>query len=160
MKTFGKKSLSETLYWLFVLCFIGLVILIFREMYVFAFTDNYYIENYFNLPISIISLSNFLPKAIFFYLLIMIFKSFKTDLIFTNKTLLYLNVFTVFSLCLPIVRALFNYFSLNTDVDPFLFYTETINSMIPELMLGVFAAYITAIFKRGLHLKTENDLTI
>ena len=114
MKTFGKKSLSETLYWLFVLCFIGLVILIFRELYVFAFTDNYYIENYyFNLPISIISLSNFLPKAIFFYLLIMIFKSFKSDIIFTKKTFLYLNIFAFFSLCMPIISALFNYFSFN-----------------------------------------------
>ena len=162
MKMFGKKSLSAALYWLFVLCFIILILSIIEALYSYV-NGNYSAINYEGTPIIVNQLFLFLPKTISFFLLIMIFKSFKSDVIFTGKTLIYLNIFTVFSLCMPIVYALFNYFSLKPEIDFFLINMVTmdiINTLFPSLMLGVFAAFITAIFNRGFHLKKESDLTI
>ena len=55
---------------------------------------------------------------------------------------------------MPVLYALLNYFTLNTEI------MSVANIMFPNLMLGVFAAFIAAIFKKGIHLREENDLTI
>ena len=161
---FGKKSLSAVLYWLFVLCFGILIILTFKELYLYI-NGNYSTIKIEGLPLPLVlmNLSVILPKAISFFLLIMIFKSFKSDIIFTKKTLTYLNIFTVFSLCMPIIKALFDYFLSNSEIELFptnMVTIDIINIMVSSLLLGIFAAFIAAIFKRGFHLKTENDLTI
>jgi uncharacterized membrane protein len=162
MKMFGKKSLSEALYWLFVLCFIILIISIVRVFCSYADGD-YSIINYEGSPIILNSLFLIIPKTVSFLLLVMIFKSFKSDVIFTAKTLTYLNLFTVFSLCMPIVGVLFNYLSFKSEIDFFSINEITLdilNTMFSGFLIGIFTAYITAIFKKGFHLKQENDLTI
>ena len=162
VKMFGEKSVSAVLYLMFVLLLGFLVVMIFRELYLY-FNGDYSSINIEGLPLPLILMNLYalLPKAILFFLLIMIFKSFKSDIIFTNRTLTYLNIFTVFCLCFPIIKALIDYSLIDNELFP----TDTVlidivNTLLPNLLLGVFAAFITAIFKKGFHLKTENDLTI
>ena len=162
MRVFGSKSVSVILYWIFVSCFALMVLFTVLTLYSY-FQGDYSLDNYTGTPIILNSMFEILPKAVSFLLLIFIFKSFKSNTIFNSNTLWFLNAFAVFSLGMPIIKALFNYYNFKSEIDFFSINEVTLDilsTMFSGLLIGVFAAYIAAIFKRGFHLKEENDLTI
>ncbi len=162
MKIFGKKSLSTILYWVFAVSLILSLIVLILNSYQFMFTDFHLSIEYKGTSPIFHELFYGIQKIILFYLLMMIFKSFKSDRMFTSKTAVYLRVFAIFSLCTPIISAVIQYSSI-IDVDSYLVGIakyDILNSMLLSLIIGVFATYISAIFKKGFHLKQENDLTI
>lgn len=171
MKFFGKKSLSSLLYWLCSACAIGLTLLllfiilslIFKNYSVdmnnefsmgIPFTDSF-IRSEFSFTI-LMGLKIFmLYYGIFFYLLRTIFKAFsQNNVIFTKKTIDYIKKFAWLNLLLPPLGIIAAYF-IKSGVD-----FETIMQGGLLILLGIFSLFVVAVFKEGIILQQETDLTI
>ncbi len=146
MKMFGKYSVSSLFFWLSILCFISITILFIATLYsnlLKAFTGLSSIVQIFFF---------FIPKLIFFYLLILIFRTFKSDKIFTKKAVNYLHLFTAANFMISLLILLSTKFDIN--------WIQEIVPLFPFAILGVFSAFLAAIFKQGFQLQQENNLTI
>ncbi|MGC6429816.1 MAG: hypothetical protein ACON5F_02115 [Jejuia sp.] len=149
MKVFGKKSLSTILYWVFLVCSLLYTFFLLANAYLFLFTDlsQKLNSNGPQLIFQVLPLD--LQKVILFYLLTVIFKSFKSDVVFTSKTARHLKIFAVFCICFPFITATIQYFSINNK-QAFLTVAaekyDIMNFMVLNLIIGVFALYISAIF--------------
>ncbi len=146
MKMFGKYSVSTLFFLLSILCFISITILFIATMYsnlLKAFTGlNSIVQIFFF----------FIPKLIFFYLLILIFRAFKAEKIFTKKAINYLHLFTAVNFLISVLIIVFTKYDI--------YWIQEIFPLFPFVILGVFSAFIAVIFKQGFQLQQENELTI
>lgn len=171
MKIFGPKSISSYLFYLFrlgAICSISLVLFILLS---FAF-GNYEVQGgRFTIPFPFFSdldiKGEFRTSIItsitliliylggFLYSLSMILKSFKSAILFNSSAIRYLRILAVINLLVfPILYLLIRIVILKSSI------MGGIHNLILSLIFGVFLLYVAAIFKRGLKVQTENDLTI
>jgi hypothetical protein len=91
--------------------------------------------------------------GLFLWLLSDVFRAFKQDRLFTAKGVLRLKRFYLFNIAFPIIYlvilAILSYEIRDATIIVFL-----------HLMIGVFAFFMAAIFKQGLLLQEEQDLTL
>jgi hypothetical protein len=101
----------------------------------------------------IISTATVALYGLFLWLLSNVFRAFKQDRLFTSKNVLRLKRFYLFNLALPIIYliilAILSHEIRDATIIVFL-----------HLMIGVFAFFMAAIFKQGLLLQEEQDLTL
>ena len=101
----------------------------------------------------ITSLSTVALYAIFLWLLSGVFNAFRQDRLFTNRGVLQLSRFYVANLTVPVTCLVLLYiFGLELK--------DTVIITFLHLMIGVFAFFMAAIFKQGLLLQEEQDLTL
>lgn len=146
MKMFGKYSVSTIFFWLSIICFIATIVFFIAIMFsglLKAFTGLCSTAQVFFF---------FVPKLIFFYLLILIFRTFKTDKIFTKKAINYLHLFTAVNFMISLLIIVSTKFDIH--------WIQEIVPLFPFVVLGVFSAFLASIFKQGFQLQQENELTI
>jgi len=167
---FGPKSLSVYLFYITRLLSFGIVILLLYIIFSFLLGNFELIEGRFTITIpfinsvikgfyktniiTTISITLFL-YAIFFYLISLVFKTFKAKTPFTKTAIERLNYFAIFNLVgVPI------FFVLNH----FLIMRHTTYRDLPtyllHIFLGIFALFVISVFKQGFKVQSENDLTI
>ncbi len=171
MKFFGKKSLSSLLFWFSTICILGFVLL---SLFIFIsiLFNNYsidtnnefsialpftgsFIKGDYNLYIFLAIFAFLIFYGLFFYLLRSIFKAFSQEkLIFTKKTINYIRKFALLNIFLPPLGIIAAYI-LKNGID-----VETIIQGGLLVLLGIFSLFVVAVFKEGIVLQEENDLTI
>ncbi len=170
MKMFGKKSVSSILFYGSSITYSGYALFILFIIIALVFNQLTIIDtNYFQLSIpftnSIIKgayhISNFIAivsfflfYTVFFYLLSLIFKTFKAERLFTNRAIIHLKWFTLLNLIFPIFHIIIDSI-YNSHLS-----TDDLIATLLHIGLGVFASFIATIFKLGYRLQEENDLTI
>ncbi len=146
LRMFGKYSVSSLFFWSFILCFI-----LTTPLFI-AMPFSGLLRAFFGL-LSFAQIALFFtPKVIFFYLLILIFKSFKTETIFTKKTINYLHLFAGINFIIALLII------VSTKLD--IYWVKEMIPIFPFVILGIFSAFIAAIFKQGFQIQQENELTI
>ncbi|WAC00848.1 DUF2975 domain-containing protein [Lacinutrix neustonica] len=146
LKMFGKHSVSALFFWLSIVCFLLSVI-----FFVGTFFSD--LLKAFTALNSISKISFFfIPKIVFFYMLILIFRAFKTEKIFTKRTVIYLYLFAGINFLMVLVILL----SLKFEG----YWAQDIVPIFPLIVLGVFGLFIAAIFKQGFQIQKDNELTI
>ncbi|WP_106790989.1 DUF2975 domain-containing protein [Aquimarina sp. Aq78] len=170
MKMFGKKSLSTLLFYLTRVTTIGYGI--FLLFIVFAMISNSFLnisDNNFQIKIpftdSVIKGAyeiNTLVSIIvffffytsFFYALSLVFKTFKAETLFSKNAIKHLTYFTIINLFFPVLYG---------SIQLLIFQGGNFNDLYAvflHIILGVFALFIATIFKQGVQLQEENELTI
>lgn len=168
MKMFGKKSLSQYLFYgtrftAFVI--IGLVVFILlslltRNMSVVDgrfFIDiplvNFQIKGFYKAKIFFSICSTLIFYASYVYVLSLVFESFKADKIFTERTVNYLKYFSILNLVL---------FPSAYLATRFLADGKGINLpyIILHVIIGILSLFLMSVFNRGYNVQSENDLTI
>jgi hypothetical protein len=90
--------------------------------------------------------------GLFLWLLSGVFQAFKQQKLFTKKGVVHLSRFYITNLLMPLLfLVLFFFFRDET--------TDIMRIMLLHLVIGVFAFFMAAIFKQGLVLQDEQDLT-
>lgn len=112
----------------------------------FLLGDN---SKYFYIILSLIPIF----YGIFLWLLSNVFNAFRQQKLFTKKAVEHLKRFYIVNLSFP-AAILLILFLLNEDVKDLIMLT------ILHVVLGVFAFFIASIFKQGLLLQEEQDLTL
>lgn len=170
IKMFGKKSFSTVLYYSTRFATIGYGIIILLVI-ILLLTNSYIItgDNVLEIQIpftsavikgayTLMALVGVLCFSIFygafFYVLSLIFKTFSTGKLFTEKAIKYLRWFTILNCSLPVIYIVTGLI-INNNIS-----AEGIVSVIPHIALGIFSAFIAAIFKQGFTIQEENELTI
>ena len=171
MKIFGSKSLSHYLFYLSRAAAFGSIILvsyillslvfgnfeIINEQFQIGipFLPETYIKGFYETSI-ITSISIILIyMCVFFYSISLILKSFKSNILFSKNAIKYLNLFAIINLVVfPLLYLILHFFVLKKPS-----HTSAHNLFL-SFVLGVFILFISAIFKRGLKVQNENDLTI
>jgi hypothetical protein len=171
MKFFGKKSLSSLLFWVSTICTLGFAILLVFILFSLILNNNtIHIENELNIalpftqsfikseysPIILFSIVLFLLfYGVFFYLLRTLFMAFsKEKVIFTNKMRGSIRKFGFLNIFLPPFGIITTFF-IKKGVD-----FEIVLQGGLLVLLGVFSLFVVAVFKEGIVLQEENDLTI
>jgi len=170
MKMFGTKSVSVVLFYLSALITVGLfLLLLFILLSWFTGLVEVNEEGIFKLkfPLSSSIISGkyqlytllsigatFAFYGVFTYLLSGLFKTFTLEPLFKPKAIQYLRYFTIANLLLPV-----SYFIL-VMILPSQLFPEGILISFLHLIVGLFAAFISAIFKQGVVLQEEQNLTI
>lgn len=92
--------------------------------------------------------------ALFLWLLSGVFNTFRQQKLFTPKSVLRLSRFYVTNLLVPVLSL----------IAAFFFYKEGVSDIMVitflHLVIGVFAFFMAAIFRQGLVLQEEQDLTL
>tara|TARA_R110002074_G_scaffold197610_6_gene364780 strand:+ start:48299 stop:48814 length:516 start_codon:yes stop_codon:yes gene_type:complete len=171
MKIFGPKSLSYYLFYLSRVCAVGSIALITFILASLLLGNYEIINNQFQIALPLLS-ETFIKApyqansivtitllmmyfSCFFLMLSNILKTFKAEKIFTEKTIKYLNHFTLLNLVVgPILYILIHFVIM--DKNNF----NDIYNLILSLILGVFVLFIATVFKKGYNVQSENDLTI
>jgi hypothetical protein len=171
MKLLGKKSISTYLFHGIRTAAICCSILVLYIIISVAF-DNYKIENgRYIIPFPLISYFDIkgvykptiftavililLYISIFLYSLSLILKSFKSEVLFSSNSISNLNFFAVLNLLgFPIFYVVLRMVILKIPL------LGGMHNFILSMILGVFVLFVSAIFKRGLKVQNENDLTI
>lgn len=91
--------------------------------------------------------------GIFFWSLANVFKSFRQQKIFTRSAVKRLTIFYLLNFIVPLLFLLVH-IAVKYEVD------STVMLVMLHGVLGVFAYFMTAIFKQGLKLQNEQDLFI
>jgi hypothetical protein len=107
-----------------------------------------YTSSYFLVSTSTIAL-----YSLFLWLLSCVFKAFRQKRLFIPKSVSRLERFYLFNLSVPTIFLLFLAFSGQEIRDAIII-------VFLHLMIGVFAFFMAAIFKQGLLLQEEQDLTL
>lgn len=169
MKMFGKNSVSIILFYLSRVSAIGVLLFVLFILFSW-FTGGIQIdqEGVFNLQIplsnSVIKgkytmmtllaiMGTFTFYSAFLYLLSLLFRVFTVEPLFTPQAIKYLSYFTIINIILPV-----GYFLVMLVVQQA--SMEDIAIVTLHLTLGLFAAFISAIFKQGVVLQEEQNLTI
>lgn len=169
MKMFGKKSVSIVLFYASRIIAISLLLVVVFVLFSWL-TGQTKIdqEGVFRLKIpfsnSVISgmndlvtlmaiMGTFLFYSAFVYLLSLVFKTFTVEPLFRQQAIKYLGYFTIMNMISPL-----GYIILMIIVHRGGF--EDIAIVLLHLTLGLFAAFISAIFKQGVVLQEEQNLTI
>jgi hypothetical protein len=170
MKMFGPKSLSYYLFYLSRIAAIGSLALIIYILGSLAIGNYEIADNQFQIALPLLPEtfirgfyeSNIITTitlamlffAVFFYLLSNILKTFKADVLFTEKAIKQLNYFAVLNLLAG--PALYFIIYIIMDKSGF----GDAHNLLLSLLLGVFVLFIRAIFKKGYLVQHEQDLTI
>jgi len=146
IKMFGKHSVSTLFFWISIIGFVLSVVFFIGTFFsgllkAFTALDSFTKILFF-----------FIPKIAFFYLLVLIFKVFKTEKIFTSKAVNYLYSFTGINFLMALLIIISTRFEG--------FWVEELVPLFPFVVLGVFSAFIASIFKQGFQIQKENELTI
>lgn len=170
MNIFGPKSLSPILFYLFRgLSIMLLVLVVYIDLS--FFTGNFTQENgryFMDIPLTgtfiegvyqfniILTISfGLVFGAIFFFVLSNIFKALKQDIIFNRLAIRSLSYFTILNLVVgPVLYLLIHFVIMQKDN-----YRDIHNLML-HIIFGIVALFLTYIFKRGIQVQQENDLTI
>lgn len=170
MKMFGEKSLSFYLF--YITRIFSIVIGVLLLFIIFSFvTGNYNLnEGRFAINISFLEVAikgfykfniiatistTLLLYTVFFYLLSLIFKTFKAKILFTEIAIKRLNIFALFNLVgTPFFFVIIHFVIMKHKT------FRDLPTYILHLLLGIFILFIVAIFKRGYKVQSENDLTI
>ena len=171
MKMFGPKSISSYLFYVFRLGAIFSISLALFILLSFAF-GNYEVQGgRFTIPFPFFSYFDIkgdyktsiitsitlilIYSGGFLYSLSMILKSFKSAVLFNANSIRYLKILAIINLLVfPILYLLIRIVILKVSI------MGGINNLILSLIFGVFLLYVAAIFRRGLKVQIENDLTI
>lgn len=171
MKMFGPKSLSVYLFFLSRLLALGTaVLLIFillslvtgnfklfdgRFAIAIPLLPETFIKGNYEVNILVTISIIFLFYIIFFYLLSMIFKTFKAEILFTKTAIKQLNYFALLNLiAVPFFYVLIRFIIMHKQT-----YRNPA-AVLLHMLLGIFILFIIAVFKRGFTVQSENDLTI
>ncbi|PIB31488.1 DUF2975 domain-containing protein [Maribacter sp. 4G9] len=171
MKIFGPKSVSSYLFYVFRFGAIGSLVLALFILLSFIignyelkggrFTIPFPLLSYFDIKgdnkTSIITSITLILIYCggFLYSLSMILKSFKSAVLFNAAAIRHLKVLAIINLLVfPIVYLSLRLIILNISI------MNGIHNLILSLIFGVFLLFVAAIFKRGLKVQSENDLTI
>ncbi len=93
--------------------------------------------------------------SIFFFVLSNIFKALKQVIIFNRLAIRSLSYFTILNLVVgPVLYILIHFVIMQKEN-----YTDIHNLML-HIIFGIVALFLTYIFKRGIQVQQENDLTI
>ena len=92
--------------------------------------------------------------GLFLWLLSGVFNAFRQQKIFTRKSVLRLSRFYITNLTIPLLSLIAAAFFYSESVNDFMMITFL------HLVIGVFAFFMAAIFKQGLVLQEEQDLTL
>ncbi|MFH6603333.1 DUF2975 domain-containing protein [Maribacter algicola] len=171
MKVFGPKSVSSYLYYVFRFGAIGSIVLALFILLSFVFGNYELKDGRFDMPFplfpyfdikgdyntSIITSITLILVYIgaFLYSISMILKAFKSEVLFNSNAIRDLRILAIINLLVfPILYVLIRTAILKISV------MDGVHNLILSLIFGVFLLYVAAIFKRGLKVQTENDLTI
>lgn len=113
-----------------------------------AFLLGDYTNSYFLISTSTVAL-----YGLFLWLLSRVFKAFKQQRLFIPKSVSRLQRFYLFNLGVPILFLMFLVI-FGQDI------RDAMIIVFLHLMIGVFAFFMAAIFKQGLLLQEEQDLTL
>ena len=91
--------------------------------------------------------------AVFLWLLADVFNAFRQQKLFIRKGVLQLSRFYIFNLCVPLLILIF--FAIAG-----LALNEIYVLTFLHVVIGIFAFFMAAIFKQGLVLQEEQDLTL
>jgi hypothetical protein len=91
--------------------------------------------------------------SLFLWLLSEVFKTFKQLKLFTPRSVCRLERFYVFNLGVPVLSLMILFF-IGQEI------RDTLIIVFLHIMIGVFAFFMAAIFKQGLLLQEEQDLTL
>ena len=91
--------------------------------------------------------------AVFLWLLADVFNAFRQQKLFIKKGVLQLSRFYIFNLCVPLLILIF--FAITG-----LALNEIFVRTFLHVVIGIFAFFMAAIFKQGLVLQEEQDLTL
>lgn len=119
----------------------------------YPFTSNPFLLGDYTNSYFLISTSTILLYGTFLWLLSYVFKAFKQTKLFIPKSVSRLEKFYLFNISVPILFLFFLAF----------FGHELRDAVIIaflHIMIGVFAFFMAAIFKQGLLLQEEQDLTL
>lgn len=171
MKFFGANSFSSYLFYTSRICAVGGIVLTVFILLSLAFGNFSVVDDQFQISVpffselyikgfhtqnTIISITAILLySSLFFYALSLILKSFKSDKLFTEKAIRQLNFFSILNLVAFPILYLFIHFVLVKKST-----YSGIHNLILSIILGLFVLFIAAIFKRGVKVQRENDLTI
>lgn len=168
---FGPKSISSFLFYVFRLGAISSLVLALFILLSFAFGNYELQDGRFSIPFPLFSYFDIkgdynmsiitsitlilIYSAGFLYSLSMILKSFKSAVLFNANSIRYLKILAIINLLVfPILYLLIRIVILKVSI------MGGIHNLILSLIFGVFLLYVATIFKRGLKVQTENDLTI
>ncbi len=170
MKIFGPQSFSSYLYYFFrIVAALILSLLIYIDLAFITgnftntngryhmdipFTGTYIQGDYQLNVILTVSLVLFY-FSLFFFILSNIFKALSRSIIFNERTILHLRLFTILNLIIGPILYLLIHFPIMKKSN----FTD-IHNLILHLIFGVVALFITHIVKRGYRVQSENDLTI
>jgi hypothetical protein len=146
IKMFGKKSVSALLFWIVVICLVGVLIKLFDYIPRLIKMDSSLI--WVSLQPLIGYLSLLIPLALLFY-------NFQKRTIFTQQTIKYLYLFAICNL----VAAAYNYYVALSFFEMGFLEAFFLHS-VSNLVLMVFALFMAAVFQQGFQIQTENDLTV
>jgi hypothetical protein len=170
MNIFGPKSLSHILFYLFRgLSIFSLLSVVYYD--VSFLTENFRQENgryFIDIPLIgtfmkgdyqfnvILTVSlTLIFSTIFFFVLSDIFKALKEDVIFNHQAIKNLHYFTVLNLGVgPALYLLVHYVIMQKE------NYRDIHNLILLIIFGIVALFLTNIFKKGVRVQNENDLTI
>ena len=143
---FGRHSVSSLFFWISMASFV-LFVVIFIAIFFSAL-----LKAFMGIDSAVKIILFFIPKIVFLYLLILIFRTFMTEQIFTKKAINYLYMF----MSINFLMALFIFLSIKFEG----FWAEDIIPVFPLIILGIFSAFLGSIFKQGFQIQQENNLTI
>ncbi len=170
MKIFGPQSFSSYLFYFFrTVAALILVLLMYIDLAFITgnftnangryhmdipFTGTYIQGDYqFNVILTV-SLVLFF-SSLFFFILSNVFKGLSRSIIFNEKTILHLRLFTILNLIIGPILYLLIHFPIMEKTN----FTD-IHNLILHLIFGVVALFIMQIVKKGYLVQAENDLTI
>ncbi|WP_271765614.1 DUF2975 domain-containing protein [Aquimarina algiphila] len=170
LKMFGKKSLSELLF--YCTWFIAFGYCLFLLFIAFSFiTDTFlsindnrfaieipftgsFVKGQYESEVILSIIVFFVFYILFFYTLSLIFKTFKAEILFTKIAIKHLKYFAILNLFSPFVYVII-LFIVGYSIG-----LSDLSTVFLHIMLGIFAWFIIAIFKEGFQLQEENELTI
>ncbi|MEW7278775.1 DUF2975 domain-containing protein [Aquimarina sp. 2201CG1-2-11] len=170
LKIFGKKSLSQLLFYITRLTTIGYSIFLLFISYAFV-SDNFIgVSNgqfQIGIPLTDSAIKGgydsstigsiivfFIFYILFFYILSMVFRTFREEVLFTELAIKYLTYFAIINLFFPFVYGV---------LQSIILYKIDFNDLsiaFLHIILGVFSMFIITIFKQGVQLQEETELTI
>ncbi len=170
LKIFGNKSLSQLLFYVVRITTIGylisLLFIVFSLISHISMTvsdqqfqikipmTDFVIKGNYDLRTMIAITVFFIFYTVFFYVLSMVLKTFKEEILFTKTAIKYLMYFTILNLFFPVLYGILQVI-ISKRID-----FNDLSIAFLHIILGIFSMFIIAIFKQGVQLQEETELTI
>jgi hypothetical protein len=119
----------------------------------YPFTNTAFILGDFNTQFIVSSLATIYGYAAFTWLLSNVFNAFRKDRLFSQHNINWLTRFYLFNLIVPVLTAI-------TLVVMAMEMGNIVIIALLHIIAGIFTFFMTAIFKQGLILQNEQDLTL
>ncbi len=170
MKFFGPKSLSQYLFYAFRILAIGLGLFTIYITFSFILGNYSVVDGRYKMDIPLtgtyihgIDQTNIFVTisitlvfiVVFLHMFSNIFHSLKMETVFTKLAIKRLYHFAILNLVIGPILYFLIHFPIMQKTN-----FRDIHNLILQLLLGIFALFIIAVFKRGFAVQSENDLTI